>query len=104
MKKLWLVLFLVPCLAGCGPSSSRGYMPEIPVPERPRLKEMEPEDVVAFKALPEGTQNKLVSNNEALLLYTTRLEIGVNGYNSFVKYNNALVDKALGIQKEEEKK
>jgi len=95
MKKL-LAVTLVLVLAGCGPSSSRGYVPTIPAPTRPRMQVMNSKDVVEINKMDPKVMQKLQGNYQALMMYSSQLEIGVQAYNAYAKFNNALVDKQLG--------
>jgi hypothetical protein len=90
-------------MVGCSPSlgnrwtSVRGKVPVIPLPERPKLDKMTPEDMTAYRALPDPLKEKLESNNQKLQIYAEQLEVGTKEYNAYAKYNNAATDAELGV-------
>lgn len=104
MKKIALIAVLL--FAGCSGTrggGGRGLLPEIPTPKRPILAELTPQEHAEIKEkLNKDTIAKIRGNIEALHLYTRKLEIGIEGYNNYVRMNNALVRQELGIPAKKE--
>lgn len=108
MRFLAFAMVLV-LLAGCSMATGntvamRNRMPEIEKPARPKTEKMTPEELQAYLALPEALRKKLEGNNDKVQVYAEQLEVGVNEYNGYAKYNNKLMKEAIGIKTEEPKK
>lgn len=103
MRKI-LAVFLVLALSGCSVNirqGGRGFLPEIPVPERPKLKVMTEEEFKdMWKVVPPAIIKKTQDNFRAMHEYASKLEAGVKKYNAHAKGNNELVRKELGYAKE----
>lgn len=96
MRRLLLVLLLCLPLCGCRfdqerePTPVVQQAPEIPLPERPVLEKMTPEELVEYQKLPAPVRAKLEANNGKLQTYAKELEVSVHIYNSYALRNNAV--------------
>lgn len=102
----WFLLTAVLCLAGCTAQRapvSHGFVPQIPMPERPQLQELTPEDVAELRKIDVKTFEKLKANNEALMLYSVKQRAVLDGYNAYAEFHNAMVRQALGMKQPEPK-
>ena len=100
MKKLAalvLVFFISGCAATAPRGGTRGFLPRIPKPMRPVLSEMSSVEVLELKKIKPETVKKIQGNMKALYIYTTKMEIGIDAYNAYVRTNNALVRQELGM-------
>jgi len=104
MRRLLLVGILL--LSGCTSQRapvSHGFVPEIPLPERPKLQELTPDDVAELRKIDVKTFEKLKANNEALMLYSIQQRAVLDGYNSYAAFHNAMVRQALGMKQPDKK-
>jgi len=106
MRKIGILVVLVLGLTGCeglvvSRGGTRGFLPEIPVPSRPVLQELTPEETAAVvKAVPEPIFGKVRGNVLELQKYARKLEVSVEEYNIYAKVNNRLVREELGLKPE----
>lgn len=104
MKTKLLCVLVLTLLAGCGTSTivsrggTRGLTPRIPMPARPVLSELTPGEVAEVKEkLTEGTRKKIMTNFRDLHEYSRQLEVSVEAYNQYARYNNALARQEIGL-------
>jgi len=103
MRKLAVLalLFLCSCEASMSSSrSTRGYMPELPKPDRPKLSALEGQDADAYGKLPNTTRAAIEENATRLRIYAIQLESTVDTYNGYAKRVNGENDAALGIKRD----
>ena len=101
------VLVLMLACSGCtgiavSRGGTRGLLPEIPVPARPVLQEMTPEETAQVKALPASVVAKVQANIQELQKYATKLNVSIEEYNIYAKVNNRLAREELGIKPKQE--
>ncbi len=107
MKMLLLIPILL--LSGCAVSSHQttvavhDRLPIIPVPERPKQDLMTPEELAAYRALPESLKTKLQNNDIMIKSFADQLGVAVTIYNSYAVDHNAasdsLIAQTLGAKK-----
>jgi hypothetical protein len=91
------MVFLGGCTVLREPQPIRAPMPEIAAPDIPLLKEMTPEDLKAFRALPEATQQMLIENDNRLKLSVRQQKASIDTYNSFAREQNKKNAAVLGL-------
>jgi len=93
-----LVLFIAGCVGDVPRGGTRGFLPRIPKPARPVLQVLTKAEVVEIKEkLLPSTVEKIQGNMSLMYIYTTKLEVGIDAYNAYVKTNNAMVRQELGM-------
>jgi hypothetical protein len=107
--RLAAILALVFALTGCqgivvSRGGVRGFLPEIPAPTRPVLKELTPEETLAAKTLPPAVLAKVQANVLDVQKYAKQLEVSIEEYNAYAKVNNRLARQELGLKPKEEVK
>jgi hypothetical protein len=77
---LWCTACLLfVCVTGC-PESTKTWTPYLDRPQRPALQLVTNEEL---NALSPSAREKVISNNEKLMLYARKLEVMIDDYNEW---------------------
>lgn len=75
-----------------------GKTPVIDMPEKPVLESLDPEELAAYKTLPESARKKLQNNDKKLKVYAAQLQVAIEDYNTYAAVRNKISEDAVGVR------
>ena len=96
-KAIFIILFFcfLPGCTGVRVTHTRGYMPILPMPDRPVVEKLTEAELKDFNKLEDGTRAKLIKNSDGVMLYGQKLENTIKLYNDFAEQMNKSTKEGL---------
>lgn len=99
MRAIIFSLVMLAVLSGCTTRTVpvETKVPTLETPARPQLENMTPEELSAYRALPESARKKFEGNDAKLKEYAQELEVTIKAYNKYAAIQNQKSDEWMGI-------